>query len=163
MPTTHSPGQFPHTYWAPVTPPRSGLSKRRFHAYMLLPGLSLAFHAAALCRSRTAVARYRTDARAAAKIDPDLTAAVDAMMKSISAEDGVRMAQMRGRAQLPYWSRIAMFEFRKRGYSRGWIARTFQCSSRTVTNVLQGRGIHSPDRHLSAQQRHPPGQRRKTH
>ena len=147
--------------WQPVRPPKRGEDRTGFHAFMLLPGLSLSFHAAALGRSRSSVATYRTAAAEAARSDPAITAALDAAVCAIRAEDGLQMARVRGRAQLPAWSRLAMGEYRKRGFSRREIAAAFCCSPGTVANVLQGKGtaygLFSGERRLTKAQRDPPG------
>lgn len=71
------------------------------------------------------------------------------------------MAQVRGRAQLPTWSRLAIGEYRNRGFSRREIADAFRCSPGTVANVLQGKGatyaLFSGERRLTHAQQHPPG------
>jgi transcriptional regulator with XRE-family HTH domain len=148
--------------WQAVYPPKRGQSRTGFHAFMLLPGLSLAFYAAALGRSRSSVATYRAAAIAAAQIDPAILATVDTAIRAIRAEDGLQMARLRGSAQLPAWSRLAIGEYRKRGFSRREIATAFRCSPGTVANVLQGKGttyaLFSGERRLSNAQQHPPGQ-----
>lgn len=71
------------------------------------------------------------------------------------------MARVRGKAQLPAWSRLAMGEYRKWGFSRREIAAAFHCSTGTVANVLQGKGTaygrFSGERRLTPAQRNPPG------
>jgi hypothetical protein len=128
---------------------------------MLLPGLSISFYAAALGRSRSSVASYRAAAIEAAQSDPAITAAVDAAVRAIRAEHGLQMARLRGKAQLPAWSRLAIGEYRKQGFSRRHIATAFCCSPGTVANVLQGKGtayaLFSGERRLTNVQRDPPG------
>lgn len=147
--------------WQPVRPPKRGQDRTAFHAFMLLPGLSLSFYAAALDRSRSSVATYRAAAINAAQSDPAIMAAVDAAVWAMRAEHGLQMARLRGGAQLPAWSRLAMGEYRKRGFSRREIAAAFRCSPGTVANVLQGKGtsyaLFSGQRRLTSAQRHPPG------
>lgn len=129
--------------WAPVLRPKRGAHPEvivAFWAYMLLPGFSIAFHAETLDRSCSSVASYRAAAKKAANDDPTIWILVKRMAGAITAEHGMQMAQRRGRAQLPFWSRLAMFDYRKRGLSRREIARNFCCSTATVTNVLQGKG-----------------------
>jgi hypothetical protein len=148
-------------HWKPILPPKRGASRNEFHASLLLPGLSLAFHAAALGRSRTSIATYRAAASEAARSDPSIMDAVTAAIGSLRAEDGLKMAQCRGRTQLPFWSRMAISEYRKRGLSRHEIAAAFHCSPGTVANVLQGRGSGygalSGERRLTETQRNPLG------
>jgi hypothetical protein len=147
--------------WQPVRPPKRGGDRTAFHAYMLLPGFSLAFHAAALGRSRSSLNVYRAAAIAAAQTDPAVLTAVDAAVRAMRAEDGLQMAHVRGRAQLPAWSRLAIGEYRNRGFSRREIADAFHCSHGTVANVLQGKGttyaLFSGERRLTHAQQNPPG------
>lgn len=147
--------------WQPVRPPKRGEDRTAFNAFMLLPGLSLSFYAAALGRSRSSVATYRAAAIDAAQSDPAIIAAVDAAVGAMRAEHGLQMARLRGRAQLPAWSRLAIGEYRKRGFSRREIAAAFRCSPGTVANVLQDKGtsyaLFSGERRLTNAQRHPPG------
>lgn len=146
--------------WLPVRPPKRGEDRTAFHGFMLLPGLSLSFYAATLGRSRAAVATYRAAAIEAARSDPAIMAAVDASVWAMRAEHGLHMAQIRGKAQLPHWSRLAIGEYRKRGFSRHEIATAFRCSRGTVANVLQGKGTaYAPlcgARRLTHAQRNPP-------
>ncbi len=147
--------------WKPILPPKRGVSRNEFHASLLLPGLSLAFHAAALGRSATSIATYRAAALEAAHSDRSIMDAVTTAIGSLRAEDGLKMAQCRGRTHLPFWSRMAISEYRKRGLSRHEIAAAFQCSPGTVANVLQGNGSGygalSGERCLTASQRAPLG------
>ncbi|WP_218821545.1 hypothetical protein, partial [Sphingobium sp. Z007] len=81
------------------------------------------------------------------------------------AEHGLQMARVRGKAQLPAWSRLAIGEYRKRGFSRCEIATAFRCSLGTVANILQGKGttygLFSGERRLTQAQRQPPGRWKK--
>ena len=129
--------------WHPPQPPPDRhcyRTKAKFYAYILLPGLSIGFHAATIGRSRSSITAYRHAARRAAAADPEILSIRNHLISSITAEIGVQMAEARGRSQLPYWSSLAMFEYRKRGFSRRAIARLFCCSPATVANVLQGKG-----------------------
>lgn len=147
--------------WQPVRPPKRGQDRTAFHAFMLLPGLSLSFYAAALGRSRSSVSAYRAAAIKAAQSDPAIMAAADAALWAMRAEHGLEMARIRGKAQLPAWSRLAISEYRKRGFSRREIAAAFHCSPGTVANVLQGKGTSYPlfsgERRLTHAQSSPPG------
>lgn len=146
--------------WQPVRPPKRGEDRTAFHAFMLQPGLSLSFYSAALGRSRSTVAAYRAAAIGAARSDPAITAAVDATVWAMRAEHGLQMARLRGKAQLPAWSRLAIGEYRNRGFTRREIAAAFRCSPGTVANVLQGKGtsyaLFSGERRLTHAQLHPP-------
>ncbi len=147
--------------WQPVRPPKRGEDRTAFHAQLLMPGFSLAFHAAALRRSCSTVATYRAAAIEAAHSDPAIMAAVEAAVWSMRAEHGLQMARVRGKAQLPAWSRLAIGEYRKRGFSRREIASAFRCSPGTVANVLQSKGwayaLFSGERRLTKAQQQPPG------
>lgn len=147
--------------WQPVHPPKRGEDRTAFNAFMLLPGLSLSFYAAVLGRSRPSVSTYMAAAREAARSDGAIMAAVDAAVCAMRPEHGLQMARVRGKAQLPYWSRLAIGEYRKRGFNRREIATAFRCSPGTVANVLQGKGrgykALSGERRLTNAQAHPPG------
>lgn len=146
--------------WQPVRPPKRGEDRTAFNAFMLLPGLSLSLYAALLGRSRSSVATYRIAAIDAAQFDPAIMAAVGAAVWAMRAEHGLQMARLRRGAQLPVWSRLAIGEYRKRGFSRREIAAAFRCSPGTVANVLQGKGtvygLFSGERRLTHGQRNPP-------
>lgn len=147
--------------WRPGTPPRRHAVSIEFHAYMLLPGFSLAFHAHTLNRSRTAITNYLARARAASRNDPGIQDRVRDMLGNLSAEDGLEMARQRGSAQLPHWSRLAIREYRRRDLKQDELAEAFCCSRRTVVNVLRGAGRSyrslSGDRILTMPQQSPPG------
>jgi hypothetical protein len=150
--------------WQPIRPPRRGEDRTAFHVQMLMPGFSLAFHAAALGRSRSSLNVYRSAALEAARSDPSIMAGVDAIVRAIRPEDGLQMARLRGKAQLTAWSRLAIGEYCKRGFSRREIATAFRCSPGTVANVLQGKGtayaLFSGERRLTNAQRNPPNKYR---
>jgi hypothetical protein len=151
--------------WHPISPPRrrqtDHTTSDHFHAYMLLPGISLAFHAATLKRSRTSIATYRGNALAAIKRDPSIQGHLQNMLRNLSAEDGLEMARCRGSAQLPNWSRLAIREYHRRGLKQHELAAAFCCSRRTIVNVLRGAGrsyrLMSGDRILTLPQQSPPG------
>lgn len=151
--------------WQPVPPPRRGADDAAwadFHAYMLLPGFSIAFHAATLGRSRSSIATYRRQAQEAAARNPDIATLTLAQLSALKAEDGLQMARLRGRAQLPHYALLAISEFRERGLSRSQIAADFRCSPGTVAHALQFRNRSydplSGSRRLSPVQSKPQGQ-----
>ena len=150
--------------WRPLAPPKRREGAIAFHAYMLVPGLSVAFHAETLGRSRSMISLYRRRASEAAKQEPALSLLTREIVGTLTPADGMRMAQMRGSAHLPYWSRLAICEWCKRGIAREVIAEHFRCSLSTVGNVLAGRGSGyeplSGERVLTKPQRRPPGQYR---
>ena len=151
--------------WKPVPPPargeRDAAKLNEFHAYILTPGFSLAFHAATLNRSLTSIATYRGRALQAAQANPDIMDMVRARVQAITASDGVGMARLRGTAQLPYWSRVSVIQHRKQGRSRCELAALFRCGVGTINNVLQCKGSSwapfSGDRQLTDAQSSPPG------
>ena len=151
--------------WQPVLPPRRGANdaaKAAFHAYMLIKGLSVAFHAATLGRSRSSIATYRRQAQEAATRNPDIAAKVLAQLGALDADAGLEMARLRGRAQLPHFSLMAICQFRERGLSRRQIASDFRCSPGTVAHALQFRNRSyeplSGARRLTTAQQRPPKQ-----
>ncbi len=153
------------TRWQPVPPPARGETDAAmliaFHSYILQPGFSLAFHAVTLNRSLTSIATYRAKALQAAQANPGILGMVRARVQAISAEDGLRMAQIRRPAQLCHWSRIAIIHFRKHGLSRRELAVAFETSLSTISNVLQGKGQSyqpfSGERLLTSPQEAPSG------
>ena len=154
--------------WQPVQIPSRRATAAAwvtFHAYMLLPGFSIGFHAATLARSRTSIATYRTQAKQAAHDKPEIGAMVQVMLSGMRAEDGLEMAKRRGGSQLPHWSRLAIREFRSRGLDRQELSEAFCCSTGTIANVLSGKGVGfrpmSGERILTAAQQSPPGRRSK--
>lgn len=155
-----SPETVPSTWW-PVAPPGRGECSTAFHAYMLLPGFSVAYHAETLSRSRSMVSLSRKRASEAAQRNPALPLLVRDMVGALTPADGVQMARLRGRAHLPYWSRLAICEWRKSGVPRKRIAETFNCSLSTVGNVLAGGAggyeAMSGLRRLTQAQLNPPG------
>ena len=151
--------------WQPVSPPGRGAgdaAKAAFHGSMLLPGLTIAFHAATLGRSRSTITTYRRRAQEAASRNPDIAHLVLAQLSALTAYDGLQMARLRGRAQLPHFSVLAICEFRERGYSRRDIAAAFRCSPGTVAHALQFRNRSyeplSGERRLTTAQQRPPRQ-----
>ena len=151
--------------WQPVRPPRRGASdaaKAAFQAYMLVPGLSVSFHAATLGRSRSSIATYRRQAQEAATRNPDIATRVLAQLGALNADAGLEMARLRGRAQLPHFSLLAICEFREKGHSRRQIAADFRCSTGTVAHALQFRNRSyeplSGARRLTNPQQRPPKQ-----
>ena len=155
----------PRPLWQPVCPPRRGAGdavRSDFHAYTLLPGFSIGFQAATLGRSRSTIATYRRHAREAALTNPTIPSLILAQLNALRADDGLQMAQLRGRAQLSHYALLVICEFRERGLSRRQIAAEFRCSPGTVAQALQFRNRSydalSGLRRLSAVQERPPGQ-----
>ena len=151
--------------WQPVSPPRRGAdeaARANFHAYMLLPGFSIAFHVATLGKSRSSIATYRRQAQEAASRNPAIGTLILAKLSALTANDGLQMARLRGRAQLPHYALLAICEFRERGLSRRQIASDFRCSPGTVAHALQFRNRSydplSGERRLTNAQQQPPRQ-----
>lgn len=147
--------------WKPISPPKSGDDRTAFYAFMLLPGFSISFFAATLRRSRSSITAYRAAAIKAAQLNPAILEAVHAAVCTITAEHGLQMARLRGKSQLPAWSRLAVREYSKQGFSRREIAVAFKCSPGTVANVLQGKGtayvVFTGERCLTTSQKKPAG------
>ncbi len=151
--------------WQPVSPPGRGAdeaARASFHAYMLLPGFSIAFHAATLRRSRTSISNYKFQAREAASRNPTIGTLMLVQLGAITANDGLQMARLRSKAQLPHFSLLSICEFRDRGFSRRQIASDFRCSIGTVAHALQFRNRSyeplSGARRLTTAQQQPPRQ-----
>lgn len=150
--------QLSQTTWMPIKPGTSCASRQRdFHISMLLPGFAHAFHAHVLNRSLTSIAKYRTEAEAALLDDPKLQLAVSWRARELKPVDGLLMARMRGSCQLPFWSRLAIVQYRKEGFTIHQIAEAFMCSPRTVVNAATRTVFASSRRLLAPQQLHPPG------
>lgn len=152
-----------------MRPPKRGSSdndRTEFHAYMLLPGLSVGFHAATLRRCRTSVESYRRQAREAASQDALINELMITQLCELRVEDGLEMARLRGTARLPHYSLLAMIEFRARGMSRAQLAVAFCCSLGTVARTLKFQNYAydplSGMRRLSRSQEQPPGKFRKS-
>lgn len=148
------------TRWTPVAPPQRGRDRTAFHTYMLLPGLSVAFHSETLKRCRSSIANYRKQAVAEAALNPTIMEGVESALSELRPDHGMQMARIRGTAQLPYWARLAILEYRKRGFRLEQIAAMFCCSRGTVANVLHGKSrgyeVFSGERRLTLCQRQPP-------
>lgn len=142
--------------WQPVLPPAKGRDRRTFHISMLLPGFTNAYHMHTLDRCQTSIAAYRAEAL---DHEPELRAEVADQAARLSPEDGIVMAQMRGECWMPYWSRLAIVQFRKLGHSQVEIARAFQCSERTVFNIVNRSVYLFPDRQKTIYQMHPPARK----
>jgi hypothetical protein len=134
---------------------------RDLAVYLLTPGFSHAYHQQALGVSDTTVAKYVQWSREVARIDLTILQSVRENVASITAEDGLMMAQRRGAAHLPWWSRLAIAEFRDRLMSTSEVASLFECSRRTVQLVLKtwptAYDPLSGKRRLSRTQASPPG------
>lgn len=129
--------------------------------YLLTPGFTTAYHARALGISTTTIHKHLAWSRALALADPTITEAVDANCASITPSDGLKMAQRRGSAHLPWWSRLAMADFAARLESTSQVAALFRCSRRTVqlarTRGVLSYNVFTGERRLSAAQISPPG------
>ena len=147
--------QLSYAQWRPVPATERGDDK--FHALMLTPGLSIGFLGAVLNRGSTAVYRYREEAKQARERSPDLQRLIDDMLSSITPADGLLMAQIRNRAQLPYWSKLAICDYRKRGYTNIELARAFSCCPRTITRITTREDFIFFSRPLPQNKLSPPG------
>jgi hypothetical protein len=109
-------------------------------AYLLTPGFTCGYHQQALRASNATIWNYTSWARAHAECNPLVEKMIAANLASITPEDGVRMAQRRGKSHLPFWSRLAICE-RLQTDSVAKVAARFNCSRRTVENVRAGRCV----------------------
>ena len=134
---------------------------RDLAVYLLTPGFSRAYHQHALGVSDTTIAKCIRWSRELALSDPTILDSVNENVASITPEDGLKMAQRRVRAHLPWWSRLAIAEFRHRLGSTAEVASLFKCSRRAVQLVLKVWPIAydplSGERRLSRTQASPPG------
>lgn len=137
------------------------LRSRELAIYLLTPGFTTAYHARVLDLSTTTIHKHLEWSRTLSLADPTIAEAVDANCASITPDDGLKMAQRRGSAHLPWWSRLAMADFAARLESTSQVAALFRCSRRTV-QLARAQGALSYDmftgeRRLSATQISPPG------
>ena len=143
--------------------PRSLRRDNELAAYLLTPGFSRAYHQRALGVSNATIWKYMKWALELARHEPRIRLLLAANISSITREDGLLMAQRRGQSQLPFWSRLAIFEFLKIHEDAALVAKIFRCSRRTVHNVRLGRCTgYDPltgVRQLSLTQARPPASR----
>jgi hypothetical protein len=129
---------------------------------LLTPGFARAFHANVLEVSSTTIAKYVDWSHALACRDSSIRFRARQNAESITPEDGLKMAQRRRRAQLPWWSHLAIAEYVDRLGHTGEVARLFKCSRRTVQFALKrwpiGYDPFTGERRLSHTQASPPGQ-----
>lgn len=119
--------------------PKRGKHHRRTRElaiYLLTSGFSTAYHSHTLGVSANTVRKHLTWSRDLADGDPSIEDDVAANIASITAEDGLMMAQRRGSTHLTWWSRMAIAEFAGRLASKRELATEFRCSHRTVQLVL---------------------------
>lgn len=64
----------------------------------------------------------------------------DDPLDRMTSEVALALARRRGNGQLPYWSRLAVLDYRKRGYSRAELAAIFRCGEKTVSRILNHQG-----------------------
>lgn len=149
--------QVSRAFWKPVSLSRE--TRQDFHDFcvsLLLPGLSNTFHQQVLGRSYTTVRGYRAMAREEAERHPELWRDAESVVRKLTSADGLLMAQLRGRSQLPFWSKLAIVEYRKRGHSISELAGSFKCSRRTIHNVIRSGNFLSCQRTLPPNKLSPP-------
>lgn len=132
--------------------PKRGRRHRRTRElaiYLLTPGFSTAYHSHTLGVSANTIRKHLSWSRTSALKDPAIADDVERNLASITAEDGLRIAQIRGTTHLPWWSRLAIAEFSARLQCTSEVAALFRCSRRTVQQALT-RGCHSYDMLTSA-------------
>lgn len=144
----------------PATRARRNLYSRELAIYLMTPGFSVAYHAHALDLSTTTINKHLAWSRQLVGADPTIADDIVMNAASITPEDGLKMAQRRGPAHLPWWSRLSIAEFATH-LTTSDVASLFRCSRRTVQLVLT-RGVLSYDaftgiRRLSSSQVSPPG------
>lgn len=128
----------------------------RYDPELLLPGVSTAFLMHVTGRCYTTIKRWQAEVQLLQPQNGILE-----LMGSQSAADGMLMSTLRGSCQMPFWSRIAAIEYRKRGYTASQIANAFQCSERAIYYIT-GRTIATqPARQLTQFQQNPPSRRDK--
>ena len=129
--------------------------------YLITPGFSRSYHQQVLGVSDTTIAKYIRWSRQLAEKDGDILDAVRANAASITAQDGLKMAQRRRRAHMPWWSRLAIAEFVERLEVTTEVASLFCCSPRTVQLALKTSPIAydllTGERRPSRTQSRPPG------
>lgn len=144
---THSPGRL--------------VRSRDLAIYLFTPGFSFAYHAHVLGVSGTTLRKHLAWSRDLASHDPTIAGCVIANVASITADDGLKMAQRRGATQLPWWSRLAIADFAFRMEGTREVADLFACSRRTVQLALRRLPISfdplTGERRLSRSQSSPPG------
>jgi hypothetical protein len=142
-------------------PVRRLLLTRSLAIYLLTPGFSRSYHRQVLGVSDTTVASYMSWSHQLAEKEGEILKAARANAASITAEDGLRMAQRRGRAHMPWWARLAISHYVEQLGSTAEVASLFDCSRRTVQLVLKTIPIaYHPltgERCLSRTQARPPG------
>jgi hypothetical protein len=125
--------------WRPlILPPRlsAGADLRPLYVALLMDGFRTSYHMHVLGRSYDALSQYRRDAIEASKSDETLRRDALAGMSALTPSDGLYMARIRGDCQLPYWSRLAILDYRKQGYTLKEIGEAFICSPRNVVKVI---------------------------
>jgi hypothetical protein len=134
---------------------------RELSIYLLTAGFSRSYHQQVLGVSDTTIATYMSWSRQLAEKDRKILDAARANAASITAEDGLIMAQRRRRAHMPWWSRLAIAEYAHQLGDTAEVARLFNCSRRTVQLVTKTWPLaYDPftgERKLSSTQIDPPG------
>lgn len=120
------------------TGPRKLVRDRDLAVFLLTPGFSNAYLGQALAVSNATLWKYVKWARDLALTDPMIAKRLSDNLASISAEDGWKMASRRGKAHLPYWSRLAISHYLEAHRSATYVAKMFGCSTRTIYNVQRG-------------------------
>lgn len=133
--------------WRPRFPGEQG-----HEVMILLPGFSTSYWMRACGKCYSTIAAWKAKAQA----DED---ALRSAMSMLTSADGLAMARYRGPTQMPFWSRLAIAEYRKRGFRVREIAGAFECSERTVANVIGQACFLDPVRRLTEYQQRPPGMR----
>lgn len=126
----------------------------RYDPAILIPGFSISFLVQVTGRCHSTVVRWKKEVSG---IVPQSD--VQALMQNLSPADGMLMSRVRGSAQMPFWSRLAAIEYRKRGFSVRAIAAAFNCSPRTVFYISKKSVVTQIDRRLTEYQLNPPSKK----
>lgn len=123
---------------------------------LAVPGFSTSYWVQVTGRSYSTVVRWKQEM---ARVT--WGAEIAKLMTQIEPADGMLMARLRGSCQMPFWSRLAILEYRKRGFSAREIAAAFGCSPRTVFYLTQRTIATNPERRLTPHQLNPPSKKPK--
>ena len=151
--------QLSRANWSvPHLSPRLTGTFQDFAEWLLLPGMSLSLQAHLLSRSVTFARKHRLRAEQMARCCPEIEKRVKRTVATLSPQDGLKMARLRGRCQLPFWSKLALANYRKQGEPLIRLSKAFLCSERCIQYVLSHTNFAQADRMLSSVQLCPPKQ-----
>lgn len=144
--------------WAPYRlPSRLSEASDDFYRWMLIPGLHPAFQAQALGRSLSFVREQRGRLRSGVENFEILQQQAYEEAAAFGPADGLVMARVRSRCQLPYWSRLALVDYRKEGVPIELLCSAFMCSPRAIHYVASRTDFANLLIPLPNNRLHPPG------